>query len=222
MTIDPEHLRMAEALLFASAEPLSEAQIASRLPDGVAVAVLLGMLQAKYAEAGVNLVHRGKLWLFQTAPDLAFLMQQTRQEVRKLSRAAVETLAVVAYHQYDRKRHVKGVSRAEIEDIRNVGLSKGTLDALIEAGWVKPIGRRAVPGRPVVYGTTPAFLTHFGLEAIEDLPGLDDLRNLGMLDPFEQSLSEMMMGDKVAEPDDEPELPLGDIEPEEIAELPDM
>jgi segregation and condensation protein B len=219
MTLDPQHVRMAEALLFASAEPLTEAQIAARLPEGAPLELILGELAARYEAAGVVLVQRGRHWLFQTAPDLAFLLRKDVEETRKLSRAAVETLAVVAYHQHDRRGRMKGVSRAEIEDIRGVSLSRGTLDLLIEAQWVKPVGRRPVPGRPVVYGTTEAFLAHFGLTALGDLPGLEDLRAAGMLDPFEQSLAELMSRD--TEPD-EPMLPLEDIEAQAGHDLPDL
>jgi segregation and condensation protein B len=171
---DPGHLRLLEAMLFASAEPIPEKTLAKRLPEGADVAVLLRELQATYAERGVNLVHAGKSWAFRTAPDLA---QQLNVEVkvpRKLSRAAVEVLAIVAYHQ--------PVTRAEIEEIRGVGLSKGTLDVLFEAGWIQPKGRRQTPGRPVTWGTTDNFLDHFGIEEVGDLPGMEELRAAGLLD----------------------------------------
>jgi segregation and condensation protein B len=216
--IDPEHLRMAEALLFAAAEPLSEKQLAQRLPEGAPLEQILGALAARYESAGVVLVQRGRHWLFQTAPDLAFLLRKDVEETRKLSRAAVETLAVVAYHQQDRRGRMKGVSRAEIEDIRGVSLSRGTLDLLIEAHWVKPVGRRPVPGRPVVYGTTEAFLAHFGLTALGELPGLEDLRASGMVDPFEQSLADLMSRDEAGEP----MLPLEDIEAQAPDDLPEI
>lgn len=185
MSIDPQQVRMVEALLFAAAEPLGEADLAARLPEGAPIAALLEAVQARYAEAGVQLVRRGLRWTFQTAPDLAFLMRADIEESRRLSRAAVETLAIVAYHQLDRGGRLKGVSRAEIEDIRGVAVSKGTLDLLLEAGWVKPVGRREVPGRPTVYGTTPEFLLHFGLESLNQLPGVDELRAAGLLDAFD-------------------------------------
>ncbi len=219
--LDPQHLRMVEALLFAAGEPLTETQLLARLPEGAPLEQLLGELALKYESAGVQLVQRGKHWLFQTAPDLSFLLRKDVEETRKLSRAAVETLSVVGYHQLDRRGKMKGVSRAEIEDIRGVSLSKGTLDLLIEAGWVRPVGRRPVPGRPVVYGTTEEFLAHFGLTSLAELPGLEDLRAAGMLDPFEQSLADLMQkqdGETAAEE----MLQLDDIEDEAPADLPDM
>ncbi len=222
--VDHDHVRMLEAILFAAGEPLSETVLASRLPEGTALETVLGALALRYETAGVHLVQRGKTWLFQTAPDLAFLLRKNVEETRRLSRAAVETLAVVAYHQRGRKQVMKGVSRAEIEDIRGVGLSKGTLDVLIEAGWVKPIGRRPVPGRPVVYGTTAAFLTHFGLETLDTLPGMEDLRAAGMLDPFDQSLTDLMQKNSESE-EAEPEqemLPLENIDDDAPESLPDM
>lgn len=171
---DPGHLRLLEAILFASAEPLAEKTLAKRMPDGADVAGLLKELQALYRDRGVNLIHAGKSWAFRTAPDLG---QQLNVEVkvpRKLSRAAVEVLAIVAYHQ--------PVTRAEIEEIRGVGLSKGTLDILFEAGWIQPKGRRQTPGRPVTWGTTDNFLDHFGIEDIGDLPGMEELKAAGLLD----------------------------------------
>lgn len=180
----PDYLRMAEAILFAATEPLKEADIAERLPDDANVPDLLKALVAQYEGRGVNLVKRGGAWLFQTAPDLAFLMRKEVDESKRLSRAAVETLAIVAYHQ--------PVSRADIEDIRGVSLSKGTLDLLMEAGWVKPVGRREVPGRPVVYGTTAEFLAHFGLESIKDLPGVEELKAAGLLEPIDVQLAQAM------------------------------
>lgn len=168
------HVRMLEALLFAAAEPLDETVLASRLPEGADVPALLVDLAALYEGRGVNLVKLAGRWAFRTAPDLAFLLQSHVQEQRRLSRAGMETLAIVAYHQ--------PVTRAEIEDIRGVSVSKGTLDVLLELGWIKMRGRRKVPGRPVTYGITDAFLTQFGLESITDLPGLDDLKAAGLLD----------------------------------------
>ena len=168
-----EQARAIEALLFASHSPMTADDIARRINcDGVGEA--LAMLSNFYAGRGVNLVQRGDRWHFQTAPDMAHLLQQTRQSSRKLSRAAVETLAIIAYQE--------PVSRAEIESIRGVQISKGTLDVLMEAGWVAPAGRRQVPGRPLTYATTPDFLTHFGLTTRQDLPGIDDLRAAGLLD----------------------------------------
>src|SRR5467141_2067324 len=170
----PEELRLLEALLFAASEPLDEKVLAERLPENVDVRATLRKLQAEYAPRGVNLVHIGKKWTFRTANDLAWLLTHEAIEPKRLSRAAIETLAIVAYHQ--------PVTRAEIEDIRGVMVSKGTLDALMEAGWVRIRGRKRTPGRPVTYGTTEAFLTHFGLENISDLPGMDELKAAGFLD----------------------------------------
>ena len=169
-----EQLRIVEALLFAAASPLDEAAIAERLPRGADLKLLLTTLQAFYAPRGVNLVRVAGKWAFRTAEDLGFLLHRETTEERKLSRAALETLAIIAYHQ--------PVTRAEIEEIRGVTVAKGTIDLLMETGWVRIRGRLKVPGRPVTFGTTPAFLEHFGLEAIGDLPGLDDLKAAGMLD----------------------------------------
>ncbi len=166
--------RLLEAILFASADALGDETLAARLPEGVDVAALVAALQADYAERGVNLVRVAGGWTFRTAPDLASLMRIERTTVRKLSRAAVETLAICAYHQ--------PVTRAEIEEIRGVAISKGTLDTLFEAGWIRPVGRRRTPGRPVTWGTTDAFLSHFGLQSIADLPGIDELKAAGLLD----------------------------------------
>lgn len=184
MTYNPEHLRMLEALLFAATEPLREAEMKERLPEDADVAALLKALVEQYENRGVNVVKRGGAWLLQTAPDLAFLMRKEVDESKRLSRAAVETLAIVAYHQ--------PVSRADIEDIRGVSLSKGTLDLLMEAGWVKPVGRREAPGRPVVYGTTAEFLAHFGLETIKDLPGIEELKAAGLLEPIDVQLAQAL------------------------------
>jgi segregation and condensation protein B len=173
MSVDPQHLRMVEALLFAAAEPLDEASLTARLPEDADVPALIASLQEAYANRGVNLLQVAGKWALRTAPDLAFLLERERQVTRRLSRAALETLAIVAYHQ--------PVSRAEIEEIRGVGLSRGTLDLLMEAGWVRPKGRRRSPGRPVTYGTTDDFLDHFGLPGIEDLPGLEELKGSGLL-----------------------------------------
>ena len=167
-----EAMRIAEAMLFAAPEPLAEKDIEKRMPRGVAVRTVLDALRADYASRGVNLVRAGEKWLFRTAADLAWLLAPDEREAKGLSRAALETLAIVAYHQ--------PVTRAEIEDIRGVAVSKGTLDLLLETGWVRLRGRRRAPGRPVTYGTTEAFLVHFGLEAISDLPGLEELKGAGL------------------------------------------
>jgi segregation and condensation protein B len=167
-------LRLIEALFFASAEPLGLEQIKRHLPEGADAEELLEELVSRYANRGVNLIRIGNRWAMRTAPDLAGLMQIERAVVRKPSRAAVETLAIVAYHQ--------PLTRAEIEEIRGVALSRGTLDTLLEAGWIKPKGRRRTPGRPVTWGTSEAFLDHFGLESLEALPGVAELKAAGLLD----------------------------------------
>ena len=184
MSERPDDLvRAVEATLFAAEEPMSAEAISVHL-GGANVKEALAALQSDYTERGVNLVERGKRWHFQTAPDLAHLLRREREEVRRLSRAATEVLAIVAYHE--------PVSRAEIESIRGVQTDKGTLDVLMEAGWVRIVGRREVPGRPVIYATTPDFLSHFGLESRRDLPGIDELRAAGLLDPVEDALAEAM------------------------------
>jgi segregation and condensation protein B len=165
---------MIEALLFAAAEPLSVKDLASRMPDGADIAAGLAALVEQYATRGVNLVEVAGRWRFQTADDLAFLMTLEREEPRRLSRAAQETLAIVAYHQ--------PVTRAEIEAIRGVQASRGTLDLLLEIGFVRPRGRRRTPGRPVTYATTDAFLEHFGLASLADLPGAAEMKAAGLLD----------------------------------------
>ncbi|RAU22642.1 SMC-Scp complex subunit ScpB [Paramagnetospirillum kuznetsovii] len=172
--IDPHHLRLIEALVFASAEPVSERSMAERLPEGVDLAQLLSELEAHYATRGFNLVRRGNGWAFRTAPELAEALKVERTLERKLSRAAVETLAIIAYHQ--------PVTRADIEEIRGVALSKGTLDTLFAAGWVTPKGRRRTPGRPLTWGTAEGFLDHFGLASLDDLPGVKELEAAGLLD----------------------------------------
>jgi segregation and condensation protein B len=166
-------LRILEALLFAAATPLSVAEMAPYLGQDAPVEALLAELSARYRTRGVNLVRRGGRWAFRTADDLGFLLRRDETETRPLSRAALETLAIIAYHQ--------PVTRAEIEDVRGVATGKGTLDLLMEAGWVRMRGRRRTPGRPVTYGTTDGFLDHFGLEALSDLPGLEDLKGAGLL-----------------------------------------
>ncbi|MGE0232354.1 MAG: SMC-Scp complex subunit ScpB [Flavobacteriaceae bacterium] len=166
-----EQMRMAEALLFAATEPLDEATLRARLPDEADIPLILECLQRDYASRGVHLVKVGDLWRLRTADDLAFLLQRDQTDERKLSRAALEALAIIAYHQ--------PVTRAEIEEIRGVSVR---LDVLLETGWVRMRGRRRSPGRPVTYGTTPEFLDHFGLESLRDLPGLDELKGAGLLD----------------------------------------
>lgn len=168
-----QDLRILEALLFAAATPLQPADVARHLSAGADPEHLLQVLVKRYEASGVNLVRRGQGWAFRTAADLDFLLRQDAVQTRPLSRAALETLAVIAYHQ--------PATRAEIEEIRGVSLSKGTLDLLLETGWVRMRGRRRTPGRPVTYGTTDAFLDHFGLEALADLPGLDELKGAGLL-----------------------------------------
>jgi segregation and condensation protein B len=187
-----EELRILEALLFAAEEPLDEKTLAARLPAGVDVHALLTQLQQEYAVRGVNLVRVAGKWALRTAGDLAWLLTREAVVPRKLSRAAIETLAIVAYHQ--------PVTRAEIEEIRGVTTSKGTLDVLLETGWVRLRGRRKAPGRPVTYGTTEAFLSHFGLDALGDLPGLDELKGAGL---FEAALP---AGFEVPVPSDDPAL----------------
>jgi segregation and condensation protein B len=169
-----QHLRIVEALLFAAAQPVEQAKLASFLPEGTDLNGLLADLKANYANRGVNLVEVAGKWSFRTAEDLSFLLRRESVEQRKLSKAAMETLAIIAYHQ--------PVTRAEIEDIRGVAISKGTLDMLLEIGWAKMRGRRKTPGRPVTYGTTEAFLSHFGLNEVNDLPGLQELKGAGLLD----------------------------------------
>jgi segregation and condensation protein B len=172
--LDPESLRIAEAMVFAAPEPLDEAEIGARLPEGTQVAEVMAALQRLYAERGVNLVRVARKWTFRTAVDLAWLLTRDDREPRKMSRAAIETLAIVAYHQ--------PVTRADIEEIRGVAVSKGALDVLMEANWVRMRGRRRAPGRPITYGTTQDFLVHFGLDAVGDLPGLDELKGAGLFE----------------------------------------
>ena len=177
-----ELTRAVEATLFAAEEPMTAEQISAHLA-GADVRAALAELEAHYRERGVRLVERGRRWQFQTAPDLAHLLRREREQVRKLSRAATEVLAIVAYHE--------PVSRAEIEAIRGVQTSPGTLDVLMEAGWVRVAGRREVPGRPVIYATTPDFLSHFGLASRKDLPGIDELKAAGLLDPVDEAYDEI-------------------------------
>ncbi len=199
-----EDLRIAEALVFASAEPLDESAIAARLSNGADVGEVMAELQRLYAGRGVNLVRVARRWTFRTAEDLGWLLAREPEDKRKLSRAALETLAIVAYHQ--------PVTRADIEEIRGVAVSKGALDVLMEAGWVRMRGRRKAPGRPITYGTTTEFLVQFGLDAVSDLPGLDELQAAGL---FEGKLP---AGYGVPQPSDEPALradeePLGEAGP---------
>jgi segregation and condensation protein B len=172
--VDFAQLRLVEALLFASAEPLSVEELATRLPADADVGGILTALQEDYAERGVTLVSTGGRWAFRTALDLAGMLRVEAPEQKRLSRAAIETLAIIAYHQ--------PVTRADIEEIRGVALSKGTLDLLLEAGWIRPRGRRQTAGRPLTWGTSDAFLDHFGLENLDDLPGLEELKAAGLLD----------------------------------------
>ncbi|MGD9867259.1 MAG: SMC-Scp complex subunit ScpB, partial [Hyphomicrobiales bacterium] len=169
-----ERLRIVEALLFAASEPLSEESLAAHLPRGEDILALIEELQTFYAGRGINLVRVAGKWAFRTAEDLSFLLERYATDQRRLSRAALETLSIIAYHQ--------PVTRAEIEEIRGVSTSKGTLDVLLETGWVRLRGRRRAPGRPITYGTTPAFLEHFGFDSIKDLPGLSELKGAGLLD----------------------------------------
>ena len=191
------NLRHLEALLFAAVEPIDVQTLRDRMPDDADVGALLARLARDYEGRGVNLVRVADRWRFQTAPDLAEHLTDVKEARRKLSNAALETLAIVAYHQ--------PVTRAEIEDVRGVGVSKGTLDVLMELGWLRLRGRRRTPGRPVTYGTTNGFLAHFNLETISDLPGRDDLKAAGLLDPrlrkdFE--MPEPMMADDLTVDED--------------------
>jgi segregation and condensation protein B len=201
----PEELRLIEALLFAAGEPLDEKTLRARLPEGVDLTALMRRLQAEYAPRGVNLVHVAGKWTFRTANDLAWLLARDSVEPKKLSRAANETLAIIAYHQ--------PVTRAEIEEIRGVTASKGTLDVLLETGWIRPRGRRKTPGRPITFGTTEAFLSHFGLEAIGDLPGLDELKGTGLFDgSLPAGFSVPLPSDDPALREDEDALEPGDLD----------
>jgi segregation and condensation protein B len=169
-----QHLRMLEAMLFASSRPLSEKDLAERLPKGVDVAALLDDLKKTYEKRGVVLDKVADKWVFRTASDLNYLFQKEAVEPKRLSKAGIETLAIIAYHQ--------PVTRAEIEEIRGVTVSKGTIDLLLDVGWIRLRARKRTPGRPITYGTTDSFLEHFGLENVGDLPGLDDLKAAGMLE----------------------------------------
>ena len=213
----PEDLRLLEALLFAAAEPLDEKTLGGRLPSGADVRALLRQLQIEYAPRGVNLIHVGNRWAFRTANDLSWLLSKESVETRKLSRAAIETLAIIAYHQ--------PVTRAEIEDIRGVTTSKGSVDVLLETGWIRPRARRKAPGRPLTYGTSEAFLSHFGLDAVGDLPGLEELKGSGLLDGrLPPGFQVPMPSDDPGLRDDEDPLEPGDLDlglappPERISE----
>jgi segregation and condensation protein B len=199
----PEELRLLEAMLFASPEPLDEKTLAMRLPEGVNVRAALTRLQEDYTARGVNLVVVGGKWTFRTAADLSWLLSRESTETRKLSRAAIETLAIIAYHQ--------PVTRAEIEEIRGVITSKGTLDVLLETGWIRPRGRRKTPGRPLTFGTTEAFLSQFSLEVLGDLPGLEELKGTGLLDSrLPSGFNVPTPSDDVALREDEEPLDAGD------------
>jgi segregation and condensation protein B len=206
-----EAMRMAEAIVFASAEPVSEKALLARLPDGVDVPAVMSALAAAYEKRGVVLVKIGEAWAFRTAGDLAFLMSRDAVQQKKLSRAALEVLAIIAYHQ--------PVTRAEIEDIRGVETSKGTLDTLMETEWVRMRGRRRTPGRPVTYGTTDKFLDHFGLAEIRDLPGIDELKGAGLLST--RMPSNFAIPQPPSDPDElaEDEDALTDIDLEELGLL---
>jgi len=206
-----EQLRLVEAVLFASAAPVPESALADRLPEGIDVAGLMEELRSQYENRGVRLVRIGTDWAFRTADDLGFLLHREAIEPKRLSRAALEMLAIIAYHQ--------PVTRAEIEEIRGIATAKGTLDVLLETGWVRMRGRRRTPGRPVTYGTSRDFLDHFGLEALRDLPGLDELKGAGLLQ------SQLPPGFRVPAPNDseepaEDEDPLSANDLEELGLLP--
>jgi segregation and condensation protein B len=188
-TAPDELVRAVEAVLFAAESPLSIAAIRAYVGEGADVPAALEQLVADYTGRGIAPVRRGDRWHFETAPDLARFLRRDREEPRRLSRAGIETLAIIAYHE--------PVTRAEIEAIRGVQVAKGTIDVLMEAGWVRPAGRREVPGRPLTYATTPEFLSHFGLRSRRDLPGIDDLRAAGLLDPIDVALAgELESGDE--------------------------
>ncbi len=207
---DLEHRRMVEAILFASEAPLSVEDIAERVPEGIDIPAHLDALAGDYETRGVNLVRLAGKHMFRTADDLSFLLRREVDEPRKLSRAAVETLSIIAYHQ--------PVTRTEIEEVRGVTISKGTLDVLMEAGWVRMLGRKRTPGRPVTYGTTDEFLVHFGIESIKDLPGLQELKAAGLLDSVDVALDKLGgMPTTSGEDEDENQIDLEDA----IAEFDD-
>lgn len=205
--------RIAEALVFASSEPVAEKLISGKLPEGAPIDVVMARLAERYASRGINLVRVGDSWAFRTAADLGFLIRRDETEVKKLSRAGLEVLSTIAYHQ--------PVTRAEIEDVRGVATSKGTLDVLLETGWVRMRGRRRSPGRPVTYGTTMAFLDHFGLEDLRDLPGMDELKGAGLLSgrvPSNFQLPLPSSGDELGEDED----PITQMDLEELGLLTPM
>jgi len=169
-----QNIRLLEAILFASTDPVKEKSLARRLPEGVEVKPLLEQLKSDYQERGVNLVNVGGSWAFRTPADLTNMLNREIEVARKLGRATIETLAIIAYHQ--------PITRGEIEEIRGVSLSKGTFDALFDQGWIHPRGRRQTPGRPTTWGTTDGFLDHFGLTSVKDLPGIEELKSAGLLD----------------------------------------
>jgi len=189
-------IRAAEALLFAGGEPISAKALGEKLGPAVDVAAVLMKLKADYAERGVQLVEAGGAWRFQSAADLATLFAETREAPRRLPKAAMETMAVIAYHQ--------PVTRAEIEDIRGVSLSRGSMELLLEIGWIRPRGRRRTPGRPLTFGTTDAFLSQFGLASLDALPGKDDLKGLGLLDPRAASAIDVPRPSEEMASDEEP------------------
>lgn len=189
-------IRAAEALLFAGGEPITAKDLGEKLGPAVDVAAVLMRLKADYAGRGVELVETGAGWRFQSAPDLAGLFAETREAPKRLPKAALETLAVIAYHQ--------PVTRAEIEEIRGVSLSRGSMELLMEIGWIRLRGRRRTPGRPLTFGTTDAFLSHFGLASLDALPGKDDLKALGLLDPRAAALLDVPRPSEDGAPDEEP------------------
>ncbi len=203
--IRAEELRLLEAMLFASAEPIDEKDLTARLPEGTDLAAALERLREDYTGRGVNLVRIDGKWTFRTATDLSWLLSKESTEKRKLSRAAIETLAIIAYHQ--------PVTRSEIEELRGVSTSAGSVDVLLETGWIRPRGRRKSPGRPVTYGTTAEFLSHFGLDAVGDLPGLEELKGAGMFDGrLPAGFSVPMPSDDAILRDDEDPLEPGDLD----------
>ncbi|MBL6941912.1 MAG: SMC-Scp complex subunit ScpB [Rhodospirillales bacterium] len=218
--IPDQNIRLLEAILFASTDPVKERSLANRLPEGVEVRPLLEELKSHYQGRGVNLVNAGGSWAFRSAADLTNMLNREIEVARKLGRATIETLAIIAYHQ--------PITRGEIEEIRGVSLSKGTFDVLFDHGWIHPRGRRKTPGRPTTWGTTDGFLDHFGLESIKDLPGIEELKSAGLLDKrpaidaysisglVAASAADVAHIDGADAQDDEAELPLAaDLEEEE-------
>lgn len=207
--VNAQHLRLLEALLFASASPVPMKVMTERLPEDAEIPALIEELTSHYKDRGVNLVKVGNAWAFRTAPELGQQLTIEREVTRKLSRAAVETLAIVAYHQ--------PITRAEIEEIRGVSISRGTMDILLEMGWIRPKGRRRTPGRPVTWGTSHGFLDHFGLTDIHDLPGLEELKKTGLLRQG-QTISDVLRSDDDSDDDDadEDQLMLDDMMTDEM------